>query len=207
MSIGQVILGVQDLDVAAADCAALGLAVVDGGVHPGVGTANRLVPLGDSYLELLAVVDRGEAEGNLYGRSLLDTTAAGDRLVRWSVRSHAIEATAQRLGLEVTHRNRRRPDGSLLTWRSAGGELALELGWLPFFMQWDDDDQFPGLTPAVHPVGPCSLAWIELATPDPERLERWTDGEAGLPLRLVEGEPGLRAVAVATPDGEVVIRP
>ena len=61
MGIGQVILGVQDLDAAASRFESLGLAVVDGGVHPGLGTANRVVPLGSSYLELLGVVDRSLA--------------------------------------------------------------------------------------------------------------------------------------------------
>ena len=38
-----------------------GLASIEGGRHPAWGTANRIVPLGDSYLELIAVVDAAKA--------------------------------------------------------------------------------------------------------------------------------------------------
>lgn len=55
MTIGQVILGVRDLDASTREFEALGLRVVDGGNHPGLGTANRVIPLGTTYLELLGV--------------------------------------------------------------------------------------------------------------------------------------------------------
>ena len=38
-----------------------GLASVEGGRHPAWGTANRIVPLGSSYLELVGVVDKAVA--------------------------------------------------------------------------------------------------------------------------------------------------
>ena len=44
-----------------------GVTSVPGGRHGGHGTANRLVPLGDDYVELVAVVDRGEAAHSLFG--------------------------------------------------------------------------------------------------------------------------------------------
>jgi len=63
--------------------------------------------------------------------------------VRWSIRTEQIEQIGARLGLAPEARKRLRPDGSLLTWRAAGLELSLRDAWLPFFMQWDDPDQFP----------------------------------------------------------------
>src|SRR4051794_41286944 len=66
--IDHVIYAVDDLDTAGA---ALfdreGLASVPGGRHEGWGTANRIVPLGESYLELIAVVDVEEAEQSEFG--------------------------------------------------------------------------------------------------------------------------------------------
>ena len=41
---------------------------VDGGRHPGWGTANRIVPLGDTYIELVTVVDEAEAAQSPFGR-------------------------------------------------------------------------------------------------------------------------------------------
>ena len=45
-----------------------GLAALSGGRHDGHGTANRIVPLGPDYLELISVVDPQEAAGSPVGR-------------------------------------------------------------------------------------------------------------------------------------------
>jgi len=74
-----------------------GLEPVPGGRHPAWGTANWIVPLGDSYLELIAVVDEHVAGGNDFGRRVLDASE-GD-LIGWAVRPDDIDATATRLGL------------------------------------------------------------------------------------------------------------
>ena len=204
LELSQVILGVRDLAAATCRMEALGLTVLDGGAHPGVGTANRVVPLGRQYLELLGVVDEAEARAGWYGRALLAAIAGGDRLVRWSLRTDRIEEVAARLGLTPEGRQRVRPDGVRLAWKAAGIAPAAELGWLPFFMQWDDPAQYPGVQPVRHANGANGVAWIEVAGPDPDRLARWTDG-ADLPLRVVPGAPGLRRVALATDRGEIVI--
>jgi hypothetical protein len=205
MAIGQVILGVRDLDGSAQHFAALGFTVIDGGAHPGLGTANRVIPLGNAYLELLGVVDHDEAIASEFGRSLLGRIAEGDRLVRWSIRTEHIDTVSERLDLSAERRQRVRPDGTRLTWQAAGLALSLRDAWLPFFMQWDVPGDYPGAIPVTHPVGECALAWLEVSTPDPERLARWMDGEADLPLREGRGEPGIDAMAISTPSGEVVV--
>jgi hypothetical protein len=205
VTVGQVILGVRDLDAATGRFEELGFRVVDGGIHPGLGTANRVIPLGASYIELLGVIDREEAYASPYGRSLLDRTADGDRLVRWSIRTTSIEQVSARLGLTSERRRRLRPDGSLLTWRAAGLELSLRDSWLPFFMQWDDPGQFPGAIAVDHPIGSCALSWLRVSTPDPDRLTRWTEGEADLPVIRGDARPGIDAVAISTAGGDIVI--
>lgn len=204
LEISQVILGVRDLEAVAARIAALGFAVIDGGRHPGIGTANRIVPLGRQYFELLGVVDPAEAAANEYGRALLDRTAGGDRLVRWSLRTPDIDAVAARLGLHPEARSRVRPDGVRLTWRAAGLDLAWREPWLPFFMQWDDPAHYPGLLPAAHPNGATGVARLDLTPADPDRLARWTEGAAA-PIRILPAPPGLHHVAIATPGGEIVL--
>jgi hypothetical protein len=203
--IGQVILGVQDLDVATRRFESLGFGVVDGGVHPGLGTANRVIPLGNAYLELLGAIDREEAARSDYGRFLLDRTADGDRLVRWSIRTTEIERVGERLGLTPEPRQRLRPDGSLLTWRSAGIDLSLRDAWLPFFMQWDDPAQYPGAIPAEHPNDATALAWLQVSPADHAQLARWTEAQSDLPLHVGDGAPGIDAVAVTTTSGDLVI--
>jgi len=205
VAIGQVILGVVDLDAATTHFAALGFTVLDGGVHPGLGTANRVIPLGNAYLELLGVVDHETAAASEFGRSLLEKTAGGDRLVRWSIRTEQIEQVSERLGLTPEPRRRIRPDGTVLTWRAAGLELSLRDGWLPFFMQWDDPAQFPGAIAVEHAAGECALSWLQVSTPEPERLARWINGEPDLPLRVGGNAAGIDAVAISTSGDDIVI--
>jgi len=111
-----------------------GLEPVPGGRHPAWGTANWIVPLGDSYLELIAVVDEHVAGGNDFGRRVLDASE-GD-LIGWAVRPDDIDATATRLGLTVGRGSRTRSSGERIEWRMAGLEDALERPWLPFFVAW-----------------------------------------------------------------------
>jgi hypothetical protein len=206
MGIGQVILGVRDLDAAAARFEAAGVAVADGGVHPLAGTANRVVPLGDSYFELLGVNDPEVARTSPTGRSLVERTAAGDRLVRWSIRTGRIEELAATLGLEVERRSRRRPDGTELGWRAAGIALALAEPWLPFFVQWDDDGLFPGRPIDGSSTDGCGIVRLAVSTPDRARLARWIDvAGVEVPVTVADGPGAIDSVTFASPSAEVTV--
>jgi Glyoxalase-like domain len=200
--IGNVILGVVDLDATSGQLRALGLDVVEGGRHPGLGTRNRIVPLGASYLELLAVEDVATAERTEFGRSLLARISGGDRLTRWSIRTDRIEEVAAALGLEVDDRARDHPDGRTLNWRSAGLAPSLADPTRPFFMQWPDAD-WPGNEAASHDA---RLVGLELSVPDRAELERWTLGTS-LPLRVQDGPADLRSVAIEAAGTELVLPP
>ena len=98
------IYATRDLDAAAAQIEReLGLAAVPGGRHTGLGTHNRIVPLGGGYLELLAVADPVEAAGSDFGRALsAQLDHVGEGLLGWAVAVEAVEPIAERLGLAVT---------------------------------------------------------------------------------------------------------
>ena len=61
---------------------------------------------------------------------------------------------------------------------------------LPFFIARD-----PGVADPAAGGEAGGITWIEVGG-DPARLERWLGG-AALPVRVVGGEPGVRAIGVA----------
>lgn len=180
-----------------------GLASYAGGRHARGGTANRIVPLGSQYLELMAVVDPAEADG--WGRLVAELAAAGERPALWCLRSDDVDAIAARLGLEAEGWSRTLPDGSELRWRLAGTAQAALEPCLPFWIEWEDPAQHPARVAAPHTVRPEGIAWVEVAG-DPERLRDWL-GDADAPVRIVPGRPAVLGFAVATAaGGEVVFR-
>ena len=205
--IDHVIYAVEDLDAAADRFRVeFGLDSIAGGEHPGWGTANRIVPLGREYLELIAVVDRDMAAASDFGRPVLEAVANGRPLVGWMVQPHDIHCVARRLGLDVVQGSRTRPDGSTLTWQLAGVAPARASDALPIFIQWDAAaGSHPGAAAAQHASRPHGFAWIEIGA-DEHALRDWL-GDHDLPLRLVSAEPpGLTAVAIGTDAGEIVLR-
>jgi hypothetical protein len=205
MHIDHVVRVVPDLDEAAARVLAnSGLASVAGGHHPGWGTANRVIPLGNDYLELLSVVDRTTAERSDFGRAMLRHVAAGEHWFVVCLADEQLDATAARLGLEISAGSRVRPNGTEVRWRSAGLDDPKRDPSLPFFIEWDVPPELhPGRATAAHRTTPTGVAWVEVAG-DPARLAGWLGG-VDVPLRVVEGEPRVRAVAVATADGTELV--
>src|SRR4051794_22384701 len=81
IELDHVLIAVTDLDAAGREFQSrYGLVSIAGGRHPGWGTANRIVPLGDTYLELVAAVDAAEAAGSPFGRWVAAAPPAG----RWA---------------------------------------------------------------------------------------------------------------------------
>jgi len=176
MRVDHVIYGTSDLDAAGARFEAVGLPVEPGGAHEGVGTHNRIVPLGADYVELLAILDTEMAAASPLGRLIGDRIARGDGWMGWGVGVADAAAVAERLGasqLEV----RRRGTGHLV-----GLPEALADGFLPFFIQREPKP------------GPGGIDRVEVAG-DPRRLAAWLGG-AELPVDVAGGPPGLRAVTI-----------
>jgi hypothetical protein len=209
MRIDHAVLAVGDLDDAASRLhARTGLASIPGGRHPAWGTQNRIVPLGEDYMELLAVVDRPVGEATPLGRTLLGLTRDGeDRWFSLCVRLAGLDATAARLGLTVEPGARTRPDGVTVRWRGAGIEDPRRPPWLPFFIEWDvPPDQHPGRAAADHRVGATGIVGAEVAG-DAAAWDAWLDG-ATLPVTVVEAVEaarGVRSVTVGLADGGVVV--
>jgi hypothetical protein len=201
-----VILAVSDLDETGVRFYEThGLASVFGGEHDGGGTANRIVPLGDTYVELMGVTDHDAASKSVFGRTLLKFLENGDRLLAWAVSTDEIDNVAKWIGGSVTPAARERPDGVVLNWRMTGVEGALADRSLPFFIQWDCPlSDHPGRTFVEHAVPVKGITELEIAG-SRTKIRNRVHGEE-LPLRVVTGEPGPVSVTIATADGEIVIR-
>src|SRR3954453_2260656 len=155
IELDHVLIAVTDLAAAGREFQSrYGLVSITGGRHPGWGTANRIVPLGDTYLELIAVADEAAAAASPFGRWVARAAAAEPRPLGWAVRTDDLDAVAARLALEVVPGQRLRPDGEPVRWRLAGvehaaaehaaAERAAAEAPLPFFIEWEAGTLLPG---------------------------------------------------------------
>jgi hypothetical protein len=186
MRIDHVLYATRDLDATAARLEAQhGLTATGGGRHTGIGTENRIVPLGPGYLELIAVADQAEAERSPLGIALAQRIAArGEGLMGWVVAVDDVVAEAARTGAELSTIER---DG--LRARLAGVATAMAEPTLPFFIQRD-----PGIADPGEGGDAGGIAWVEVAG-DPLRLRAWL-GETELPVRVSDGDPAVLAVGI-----------
>lgn len=203
LRIDHAVIAVRDLEATAARLLReFGLDAVEGGVHAAWGTANRIVPLGPAYVELIAVVDPVVAGASPFGVVVAEAAAGGDRTFTYCVATDDLDTVADRLGLEIVEGERRRPDGTLLRWRSAGLEDPRREPWMPFFIAWETPPtEHPGRERVRHRVEPIGISGIDVAGDGP-RLRDWL-GPTSLPVHLVPGDPGVKAVRIATTAGEL----
>ena len=212
-TLGRITLGGLELDhvlVAVADLGAAGrelearhgLASIDGGRHPGWGTANRIVPVGDAYLELVAVVDDAEAAQSTFGKWVARAAPAPATLLGWAVRTH-LDQVAGRLGLEVAAGSRATRGGRLLEWRMAGVAQAAAEPSFPFFIEWGQSTPLPGRTALTHGTAGARIAELNLEG-DADRLAAWL-GPHRLPITVHPGTPRLTSVVLTGAAGEIVL--
>jgi hypothetical protein len=176
-----------------------GLEPYAGGRHPGWGTANWIIPLGDVYLELVTVVDESEARESSFGRWVASAMRDGRGPIGWAVRPDDLDATAARLGLEIAEGSRTTPAGACIEWRSAGIDDATRRPWLPFFIEWRNPAAFPGVTATA----PAAILSVEVEC-DADDLGVWL-GEHSLPIEVRPGDAGVTAVVLAGPRGAVTL--
>lgn len=183
-----------------------GVRPAPGGSHPGLGTRNSLVSLGEGlYLEIISPDPAQEMEGTL-GAAIAAMPRPG--LIGFALRSKALGDLvhkARNLGLGVrgpTAMSRAKPDGSLIAWSILNLDPVdrARLGFVvPFALDW-------GSTP--HP---------SMSTPKGATLQHFTalhdsaEEVAALYASLgvavpVTGalKPGLLAI-LDTPKGEVAL--
>lgn len=183
----------------------LGVRASRGGQHPGRGTRNALAALGpNAYLEIIAP-DPDQpppASPRPFGLDHLQTS----RLVTWSANGTDLErlqreAVSKGIALgAVASGSRRRPDGTLLSWRFTDPGTLVADGIIPFFIDWGTSPH-----PAHSAARGATLVELRAEHPDHQRVQQMLD-QLGLTLEVVKGtRPALIAV-IDSPRGRVEVR-
>jgi len=163
-----VMIVVRDLDHAAAAYRQLGFRVIDGGRHTGMGTHNKIIRFGLDYLELLAVYSEEEAQGFASRRAILDFLEEREGAFTYALAVRGLPPDAP----AGEDRERQRPDGSVLRWRTAYQDLMGQQPIRPFLIEWAESDaellaryQREGEAGA-HPNGAQAWMGVTIGVPD-----------------------------------------
>ncbi len=204
MELDHVLLAVADLALAGQEIESRhGLTSIDGGRHPAWGTANRIVPLGDSYLELVAVVDAAKAAESVFGRWVASGVSITARPLGWAVRTSQLDEIVRQLDLPIQAGSRATPSGEQLRWRTAGMDQAAAEPSLPFFIEWEPKTKLPGQAAIRHRAGAARIASLIISA-NTGRLANWL-GNHQLPIVVHTGMPGLTAIYISSDAGETSI--
>lgn len=173
-SLDHIIIGVRDLDAAARQFGdKLGLLPSGGGIHPVGGTANRIIVIGETYLELIAVHKPEEVQ-----ESMMQRLALGEGYLNCVFTSNDIEADSQAMrqrGVNVLgpmQGSLRSADGRERAWKRADIERPELAQRYPFVIQHDSVGEERRMrlagwsTPPEHPLGAIKVRSVTLAVRD-----------------------------------------
>jgi hypothetical protein len=174
--IDHLVIAVADPDAATAELEArLGLPPGGGGRHDRLGTFNRLIWLGDTFLELIGVFDRDLAAVSWIGAPTQRALEAGGGLATWAIATDDIDvdvgnlrATGSPIGPPIDG-ERRRPDGDVVRWRLAAAPR-LDPEQPPFLIEHDmAAAEWTPVDRAARADGPVRLTVLDLAVDDVNR--------------------------------------
>jgi len=204
--IDHLVLGAADLDEGIEHVEGLlGVRPAAGGKHPGGGTHNALLSLGDMrYLEILAPDPEQEGLRGALTAALRDLDRP--RLVTWAAKAADIDervAAAQAAGPNigvVSGSSRQLPDGSLLEWSFTFPPPAAGGGVAPFLIRWG-----PGSHPSETAPSGCELLAFRGEHPEPEPVRALLSAMA-VELPVTEGPAPALIATIRCPRGIVELR-
>ena len=186
----------------------LGTTFVDGGIHPRFGTRNFTAPLLDGkYIEVVCPLDHPATVQTPWGKAVSKKAQEGGGWLTWVFSTEDISPIEEKFGRKAVDGHRTRPDGTDLKWKQIGVKEIEESRELPFFIQWLTEDH-----PSKDGATVSKIAKIVLSDKN-ELSDSWFKDEILGALGSVllewidpinqEGEIGIIAVHVLTPQGEV----
>jgi catechol 2,3-dioxygenase-like lactoylglutathione lyase family enzyme len=210
-AIDHIIIGVQNLEKAALQFSQkLGLAVSSGGIHPTGGTTNRIIVIGDTYLELIAIHNFAEAQ-----QSMLDRLAIQEGYLNFVLASNDIEADSNAIinrGIQIlgpTPGSLRAADGRTRGWSRTNIERPDLAQRYPFIIQHDNTGEERRFrlagwtTPPEHALGATQVRSTTIAVANlAEATQRYQHIYGLQPSDSFTGEAdGWDAILVAFPLG------
>jgi hypothetical protein len=209
-NLDHILLGCRDLEQGVTFVESrTGVRAAFGGVHPGRGTQNALLSLGDRhYLEIIAPDPKQEMPQNRVRGAAPDLVTelkslTSPRFVGWAAHPGILADFAKKLhaaGIAFrgpTPGSRKRPDGRLLQWQTLNLDKD-DSGLLPFFIEWAADSPHPA---SDAPQG-CRLVAFELVSPDPEALTK-TVALMSLDVSVTKGSKSEIRASISGPKGEL----
>ena len=188
-ALDHIIIGVNNLEQATQIFAEnLGLLASGGGNHPSGGTANRIIVIGDTYLELISVRDPAEAQ-----QSMLDRLTKGDGYLNFVLTSNDIEADSaamRRRGVAIIGPNPGQLNasgGRSRAWSRTDIQQPDLTQHYPFLIQHDSTDaerrfRLAGWTePPTHPLGASKVLSTTIAVANLAEATPRFQGIYGLP--------------------------
>jgi len=199
--IDHVMLGVSDLDAAMRDFErSTGVKPQFGGVHPGRGTRNAIVSLGDGrYLEIIAPdPDQDAKEGMAAELAALKRST----VIGWAVGTNdaaGLAATLKRIGVAADAPSpgaRKRPDGVELSWVTFDIP-GMDENVAPFFIEWRTPDH-----PSRDAPQGCRLRALLVEASEPEPLKKLITA-LRLPVRVKRAKQSQLSLSADCPKGRV----
>jgi len=205
-AIDHIVYAAPDLAAGTAAVEALvGMSAAPGGPHPGMGTRNTLMSLGDDvYLEIIAPDPDQPDPPN--GRPFdIDAMDEG-RLITFAIHASegesiedvtaAMAACGEDPG-PISAMSRVKPDGEEIHWSLT---MVAGPGLVPFVIEWGNTTH-----PAtVTPTG-CTLVALSGTHPDPDHI-RALHSALGIEVDVTAGDTVSFAATLDTPNGRVTLR-
>ncbi|MDE0134670.1 MAG: VOC family protein [Acidimicrobiaceae bacterium] len=204
-AIDHIVYAVPNLAAGTAAVEALvGVSAAPGGPHPGMGTRNTLMSLGDDvYLEIIAPDPEQPDPPN--GRPFdIDAMNEG-RLITFAIHASdgetiedvtaAMAACGEDPG-PISAMSRVKPDGEEIHWSLT---MSAGPGLVPFVIEWGNTTH-----PAtVTPTG-CTLVSLSGTHPDPDHI-RALHSAIGIEVDVTAGDTVTFAATLDTPNGRVTL--
>ncbi|MEQ8402651.1 MAG: VOC family protein [Roseitalea porphyridii] len=197
--------GASSLDDARAEFEQMtGVSPVIGGSHPGFGTWNALVSLGNGiYFEIIAPDPEQSLDGNLGGHL---RHFSAPRLIGLAMRTDQLSDVAKAyaahgISTRQLDMSRQAPDGQTLHWSVClpdTAEAAIN-ALRPFFIDWEDTPHPSGTTPKG-----CSFRALTVSAPEGEAHNTlWAD--LGMPVEVQSAKKLTLKLEINSPNGVVTL--